>query len=132
MVRFLTTTTALLALLTGFTAATPITKRAMPPITPNTQSCIGKQELVSKLSYTVQIGVSYANGAGCQHVLSTLGSAVMSIPNDKQVFEAYVCWDDGNGNTLLEFTTYHDRGWKVNEALSSLYPMVNGFNCPEN
>ncbi|KAK5739202.1 hypothetical protein LTR17_005503 [Elasticomyces elasticus] len=129
MVHILTTT-ALLALLAGFPTAAPAAK-SQPPITPNTQSCVSVQELKGKLSYTVQIGVSYAHGAGCQFIDRTIGLNVLQIPGDKQIWENFYCWDDGNGDTLLKFTTYWNRAWQINEALNFIYPMVNGFNCPQ-
>ncbi|KAK5724034.1 hypothetical protein LTR17_013696 [Elasticomyces elasticus] len=132
MVRFLTTTTALLALLTGFTTATPVTKRAYGYLAPNTQSCVATQELPTSLCYAVDVGVPFANGVGCKDIGWTLSTHLLAIQGDAQHFSAYSCVDDGNGYTLLKFTTFRDRATYVNEVLHQIYPMVNGFNCPQN
>ncbi|KAK3624193.1 hypothetical protein LTR56_021129 [Elasticomyces elasticus] len=132
MVGFLTTTNALLALLTGFTAATPLTKRAYGYLAPNTQSCVTTQELPTSLCYAVNVGVTFANGVGCEGIGWALKTHLLAIPGDKQTFSAYSCVDDGNGYTLLKFTTFRDRATQVNEILQQIYPMVNGFNYPQN
>ncbi|KAK5682767.1 hypothetical protein LTS10_005897 [Elasticomyces elasticus] len=128
MVGVFTTTALLLA---GFTAATPLTKRAYGYIAPNTQSCVSTQELPTSLAYAVQVGVTFANGVGCKDIGWTLATKLLAVQGDEQHFSAYSCVDDGNGYTLLKFTTFRDRATHVNEVLQQIYPMVNGFNCPQ-
>ncbi|KAK3632982.1 hypothetical protein LTR56_016030 [Elasticomyces elasticus] len=113
----------LIALLACFTAANPLAKRA---ITPNTQSCVAKQKIPKALIYTVRIGVTYANGAGCSYIKDQLQAQF------GEEFGSYTCLDDGDGNTLLKFTTYQGHGPELNDLMHSIYPMVNGFNCPSN
>jgi hypothetical protein len=96
---------------------TQLTKR----ITPNTQSCTA-QDNFAWISYSVDIGVTYAGGSGCNNVYNSLSS--LAITN-------WQCVDDGSGNTQLWFNTIPGAGQQINSALESMYPMVQGgFNCP--
>ncbi|KAK3654176.1 hypothetical protein LTR56_004231 [Elasticomyces elasticus] len=124
MVRFYATT-VLLALLATFTAANPTIK---PKITPNTQSC-GAKQYQDNLGYTLYIGVTYANGNGCAYIGDQLKAKFLGSPSHPE-FGHYSCKDDGNGDTLLKFTTLPGRGPAINDLMHSIYPMVNGFNCP--
>ncbi|KAK3656301.1 hypothetical protein LTR56_003002 [Elasticomyces elasticus] len=129
MVRFYATTT-LLALLATFTAASPITKRSKPKITPNTQSC-GAVQHSELLRYTLYIGVTYANGNGCRYIDDQLKALLQGPKGDQSGnYGGLSCQDDGNGDTLLKFSTGWDQGWAINDLMHRIYPMVNGFNCP--
>lgn len=106
------------------TMASPLTKRG---VAPNTQSCTVTDEPGFN-SYSIDIGVAYNGGVGCDDVLHSIQSRGIAITN-------WQCVDDGAGNTQLWFNTPIDPqggyGSAISYALSSQYPTVNGFNCPD-
>ena len=75
-------------------------------------------------SYSVDIGITYANGVGCDDIYNAIENNV-GISN-------WQCVADGSGNTQLYFDagTYNAAG--INSALEQEYPSIDGgFNCPD-
>ncbi|KAL9079694.1 MAG: hypothetical protein Q9157_001420 [Trypethelium eluteriae] len=100
-------------------AAPTVNKRT---VAPNTQSCYVTNHVLSQ-SFDIDIGVTYANGTGCDNVYHALQDASGLILN-------WRCIDDGNGNTQLYFDGPDADGiLVVNRVLSQEYPAVSGFNC---
>jgi hypothetical protein len=71
--------------------ANPVDKRG---VAPNTQSCTAEDHGLFA-SYSVDIGITYANGIGCNDVFNAL-MAETTISN-------WQCVDDGAGGTQLWF-----------------------------
>ncbi|KAI9661087.1 MAG: hypothetical protein M1821_009414 [Bathelium mastoideum] len=120
------TLTFTLLALNGFasTLAAPFTKRGVPD---NTQSCNCVDHPTFQ-SYSVDIGVSYNNGDGCDAVYNAIFGRGVALTN-------WQCVADDSGNTQLWFNTPiqflgFNPGDIINSALTTVYPTVNGFNCP--
>lgn len=119
------------AILCGNAIAVPmkdthLVKRTFPnPMIPNTQSCSAYDYGALIIGYSIQIGVAFNNGIGCNDVYNALEGHTGTM-------SAWHCEDDGFGNTALYFNNYEGQGGLINQALESMYPMVNGFNCPDN
>jgi hypothetical protein len=109
----------------GLTSASPVQKRG---VAPNTQSCHVADNVLF-LSYSIDIGITYAGGVGCDDVLHALQAQSIAVTEWK-------CVDDGAGDTQLFFNTpdtcpfVDGCGDSINKALAQEYPTVNGFNCP--
>jgi hypothetical protein len=121
--------------------AGPIDKRG---VAPNTQSCTAEDHGLFA-SYSVDIGITYANGIGCNDVFNAL-MAETTISN-------WQCVDDGAGGTQLWFNAGLGKflavfqevfacsvcslycsgdGAGISSALLSMYPTIEGgFNCPD-
>ncbi|KAK5747109.1 hypothetical protein LTR17_000241 [Elasticomyces elasticus] len=117
-------TTAALALLTGSTAAKPVPC----PVMPNTSTCFtdpATGDLTGWNHYTVQIGVTYANGYGCGAIEAALRAKMGGHIGN------YHCTNDGYDNTVLEIYTFlPGDSVDVNSVLKASYPMVNAdFTC---
>lgn len=80
--------------------------------------------------YTVRIGVDYAHGNGCGNVHDALFNELSKNNDGKGIWE-WSCTMDTNGYTALSFSTCQDGSSEINDALHGMYPMVNGFNCPD-
>ncbi|KAL9084916.1 MAG: hypothetical protein Q9165_007869 [Trypethelium subeluteriae] len=125
---FFKTITFTLLALNGFasTLASPIERRGVPD---NTQSCNCVQHPFFN-SYSIDIGVGYNGGNGCNDVFNAIMGRGVALTN-------WQCVADDNGNTQLWFNTPNqfagfNPGDIVNSALTTIYPTVNGFNCPNN
>lgn len=102
-------------------AATVVPSMALPTtvksevlekrITPNTQSCTVTDN-VFFLSYSVDIGIDYAGGSGCNNVLGAIQGQGVAVTN-------WQCVDDGSGGTQLWFNTPNgvNAGDGINTAL---------------
>ncbi|KAK5711807.1 hypothetical protein LTR17_018250 [Elasticomyces elasticus] len=120
MIRILITTAAL-ALLTSFTAATPV-KRCMIS---NQQYCFITDKNDDGVTYTSHIGIVFANGKGCPGIYNAF-TAKLGVD-----FSAYTCKDDTYGHTVISLTSQENRGNDINAVFNSMYPGVTGgFNCP--
>jgi hypothetical protein len=107
----------------------------------NTQSCHAVDDQVNSLddlgsllsgsivrvTWHIDIGVSFAGGEGCSNIESLLVQAVGTS------FTEFSCTDDGSGDTALQFEGFEQTGVgaKINAAMEKLIPSVNGFNCPD-
>ena len=90
-------------------------------VAPNTQSCTAADH-VFWTSFSIDIGVDYAGGRGCNDVYNALSDLLISN---------WQCVDDGSGGTQLWFNCSQlCVAAGLNQKLESMYPMVNGFNCP--
>lgn len=113
------TITAMLAL-AGTTLAAP-TPSADNPV----QSCHCSDRGNSIGAYGVYIGVTYAGGSGCDNVYNAL-------ENSGCLLSSWQCVEAGDGNTQLYFNAALGNGGRINSALESMYPTVQGgFNCPD-
>lgn len=131
---------------TIITAATLAATAIAVPVTLNKRNyCTAVQDDWAFLTYTVQIGEPFINGAGCGAVWTALIDAMPSGVGN------FACVDDGQGRSLcsnrevkhwliasfasvgytkLTFDAQVGLGEKVDKALSSIYTMVHAFNCP--
>lgn len=116
-------------------------------ITANTQSCHAKDDAVNnigdlfnaafsdltRVNWNVDIGVTFANGAGCNAISGALATAIGDF------FAQFQCVSDGDnsiqgGGTSLSFQGLSSTGIgdKINTALTGVFPPINGgFNCPD-
>lgn len=116
-------------------------------IAANTQSCHARDNpinsvddlfeaiggLLTPVEWTVDVGITFANGVGCDAIEGALATAVGSG------FTGFSCFSDDDsaiqgGGTMLTFTGTGDDGVgdKINKALTSQFPPIDGgFNCPD-
>jgi hypothetical protein len=87
--------------------ATPVDKQG---VAPNTQSCTAEDHF-SLASYSVDIGITYANGIGCNDVYNALMA--------ETVISNWQCVDDGAGGTQLWFNAGQGKFLSVSEKLSA-------------
>lgn len=99
-------------------APSDLTKR----VNPNEQSCTAA-DFFNGVGYSVLVGVSYNGGSGCGDIWNALNSRVPGV-------WGYTCLPSGD-YTSLGFNADKNHGGDINAALASMYPMVNGFNCPD-
>ena len=88
-----------------------------------TQSCQARDNLFW-VSYSIYIGVPYGGPDECDGTYNNLEDEVTNI-SDWQCVEE-------NGNIRLWFNAEGGNGSGISAVLESLYPSVNGFNCPDN
>jgi len=113
------TTLALVALYSASTTlAAPIHSEARA-----VQSCHATNHGLYN-TYKVWVGVHYADGPGCDGIRRALDDSDSSI-------SSYSCELAGGGNTQLKFNAISFRSGAMNEVLHEVYPMVDGFNCPD-
>ncbi|KAF2167520.1 hypothetical protein M409DRAFT_22328 [Zasmidium cellare ATCC 36951] len=105
--------------LTTLTLLATALSYATAQVAPNTQSCVATDH-GAFASYGVNIGITWADGAGCDSVYNELsGNTANGITN-------WQCEADANGNTQLYFNAPVDEGGDLNSALENQYPTVEG------
>ncbi|KAK5118550.1 hypothetical protein LTR85_008015 [Meristemomyces frigidus] len=121
--QFTTLLTA--AVLTSSAISAPVTLNKR--IASDTQSCT-TNNTGEYLEYTITIGEPFIGGYGCNAVYNTLTRQARKLARGSVRTTATVC--EINGNTKLTFNLGTGMGGALNDALTTAYPMVNGFNCP--
>lgn len=116
-------------------------------IAANTQSCHAKDDAINnigdlfnaafsdltRVTWTVDVGVTFNNGAGCNAISGALATAIGDS------FAQFSCTNDGDnsiqgGGTSLSFMGIGNTGIgdKINQALTGVFPPIDGgFNCPD-
>ena len=114
---------------------------------PNAQSCNAKQQGLDLL-YLIDVGEPYVAGNGCMAIYDAISKMLhdqklITKWDDSTGIYRYICEpgsDDENAdftrlelgviNGLTARKIHEGLGNWMSEVLEGMYPMVNGFNCP--